>query len=1144
MATLSRFMIGCDECERWYHGPCVGVGKQAADSLDDYLCPHCAQAAGVPYAFGPPLPLPRLTRRPKLKYVATLLAEADEIGVETPEAELIRAIVARATEWQARANALLAALEGVPEDEEDEDEDEGGAAKAAVGRSSEREAPPSLQPAEAEAFLLEGEACEVEPEALGAVRKFAVQLSSWHARVVSILQGEHDVDSPLGEEERRVEALDPPPGLLPGLLAPLQATGAEPNQPAAAKSEADVAGADMAEAGDVAGADAAEVGDVAGADAAEAGADVAEADAPSAPVLLMEVEVGGAGSALDSRPDVTSPHPASARRGGSTLEAEAASQGGGSDWADSPRGTPASQLSVAVRKRLVQVEALQLSDVPHMSRDHIRAVLKREGITCKTSKADMQEQVRDLIENCAVSGGGTGGGAQDGAEDDGDAEMSDAAGATSGAGAEADLPQLPEAPVKAEDGALDGAPMKAEGSETFSTAPRATAPAAPAAQVAQAAQAAQAGPEAGKEAKVGSKRARDANGAEDAKKGKGETADGKGKGAGDWGEGGEGGGEIRRSGRDRDKERKGDVGGGVAPNSLAGVQRLLAEAAALGIGAGCAELATLRELLARAYRWRVAAREALREGVEMDEAVLDSLLKELSELPLRLGERSRVEHKLACKRWLLSRREQLRLLLQGPPPPLATMEALCGEAQRLGLAELPEVQQAQTILAAAHAWARRANVALRGGIAVEEMRQLHAAGEQLRVILPEQTKVAQRIDDTAQWAERAAAAAAARHITYAELERLLESATLAPVPPAQLAALEQREQLARWWMARATAAFVKDGCSLKLLACLEGDGRYELTGPDGGWCATLACGFCTGEEPAATSQFMIGCDKCESWYHGPCVGVGKQAADSLDDYLCPHCAQAAGVPYAFGPPLPLPRLTRRPKLKYVATLLAEADEIGVETPEAELIRAIVARATEWQARANALLDGSPIATSPSFEWAATARELVRESAVLEVEPEAESLLLLPLSRLEDWANMAASLGVAVQSTDPEIDLSGANGAWDNMEDAASLAAQASWLPLPAADVQALTSAVEHACMWRQAARQLLIHGVQGASSAAGAASGGRAPLHPPAPSFPGGGAALVTKLRALDEGRPSLHVLPEAEELRHALARHELMGAP
>ena len=104
------------------------------------------------------------------------------------------------------------------------------------------------------------------------------------------------------------------------------------------------------------------------------------------------------------------------------------------------------------------------------------------------------------------------------------------------------------------------------------------------------------------------------------------------------------------------------------------------------------------------------------------------------------------------------------------------------------------------------------------------------------------------------------------------------------------------------------------------------------------------------------SQFMIGCDECESWYHGPCVGVGKQQADSMDDYLCPHCAAAAGKPYAFGPPQPVPRLTRRPKLKYVSALLAEADEIGVETEEAELIRAIEARASEWQAQARSLLD--------------------------------------------------------------------------------------------------------------------------------------------------------------------------------------------
>ena len=397
----------------------------------------------------------------------------------------------------------------------------------------------------------------------------------------------------------------------------------------------------------------------------------------------------------------------------------------------------------------------------------------------------------------------------------------------------------------------------------------------------------------------------------------------------------------------------------------------------------------------------------------------------------------------------------------------------------------------------------------------------------------------------------------AHHSPSPQVRALLAESLSLEVAVPEEEPIASRAKAIEWWLKRASNAFLKRGTEIALRELLERaagppeqrEAIYDLTAPAGSASSTassgLACLFCTGNDNTATlSRFMIGCDKCERWYHGPCVGVGKLAADSLDDYLCPLCTQAAGVPYAFGPPLPLPRLTRRPKLKYVATLLAEADEIGVETPEAELIRAIVARAAEWQARANALLDGSPIATSPSFEWAATARELVRESAVLEVEPEAESLLLLPLSRLEDWGNMAASLGVPVQSTDPEIDLTGANGAWDNMEDAASLAAQASWLPLPAADVQALTSAVEHACMWRQAARQLLILGVQGASSAAAAASGGRAPLHPPAPSLLGGGATLVAELRALDEGRPSLHVLPEAEELRHALARHELVGAP
>ena len=34
-------MVGCDNCDNWYHGDCVGVSKEAASTLQEYLCPNC-----------------------------------------------------------------------------------------------------------------------------------------------------------------------------------------------------------------------------------------------------------------------------------------------------------------------------------------------------------------------------------------------------------------------------------------------------------------------------------------------------------------------------------------------------------------------------------------------------------------------------------------------------------------------------------------------------------------------------------------------------------------------------------------------------------------------------------------------------------------------------------------------------------------------------------------------------------------------------------------------------------------------------------------------------------------------------------------------------------------------------------------------
>uniref|UniRef100_A0A2K6FEZ3 Bromo domain-containing protein n=1 Tax=Propithecus coquereli TaxID=379532 RepID=A0A2K6FEZ3_PROCO len=35
--------------------------------------------------------------------------------------------------------------------------------------------------------------------------------------------------------------------------------------------------------------------------------------------------------------------------------------------------------------------------------------------------------------------------------------------------------------------------------------------------------------------------------------------------------------------------------------------------------------------------------------------------------------------------------------------------------------------------------------------------------------------------------------------------------------------------------------------------------------------------------------FYIGCDRCQNWYHGRCVGILQSEAELIDEYVCPQC---------------------------------------------------------------------------------------------------------------------------------------------------------------------------------------------------------------------------------------------------------------
>ncbi len=47
------------------------------------------------------------------------------------------------------------------------------------------------------------------------------------------------------------------------------------------------------------------------------------------------------------------------------------------------------------------------------------------------------------------------------------------------------------------------------------------------------------------------------------------------------------------------------------------------------------------------------------------------------------------------------------------------------------------------------------------------------------------------------------------------------------------------------------------------------------------------CAYCICRRPY--EGFMIGCDDCEEWYHGPCIGVSQAQGNKIDKYLCVRC---------------------------------------------------------------------------------------------------------------------------------------------------------------------------------------------------------------------------------------------------------------
>ena len=41
------FMLGCDNCDRWFHGSCMKIDKETGDALSKWICPPCSKSVSV-----------------------------------------------------------------------------------------------------------------------------------------------------------------------------------------------------------------------------------------------------------------------------------------------------------------------------------------------------------------------------------------------------------------------------------------------------------------------------------------------------------------------------------------------------------------------------------------------------------------------------------------------------------------------------------------------------------------------------------------------------------------------------------------------------------------------------------------------------------------------------------------------------------------------------------------------------------------------------------------------------------------------------------------------------------------------------------------------------------------------------------------
>jgi PLU-1-like protein/PHD-finger len=190
------------------------------------------------------------------------------------------------------------------------------------------------------------------------------------------------------------------------------------------------------------------------------------------------------------------------------------------------------------------------------------------------------------------------------------------------------------------------------------------------------------------------------------------------------------------------------------------------------------------------------------------------------------------------------------------------------------------------------AWCKMVNTSIEEGkLSLERLRDIAAESRGFPVSCDTTRKV-QRLEERAlQWTESVGQQlSSGEKIPLQDAKVLLDEGDKLGVLSAELKALRSAVKAANGWANRVRRCKPESGNqnSKTVQELLEEHESLLVCMPEEVKKLRKALkAFCICRRPY--DGFMVGCDSCDDWFHGPCMGISESKADKVDKYECVRC---------------------------------------------------------------------------------------------------------------------------------------------------------------------------------------------------------------------------------------------------------------